>query len=245
MPTDEHDPHGKMNAPQAGVRRLRPWIVVVSALVAVAALACWSIVSKGSSAPAPAAPVVRGELISPLAPTNASPATNALTAPPSKTKQPAVAVAAPLTEPVEVSGDFISTGFDKLAAFPIRVLFKMTNPITFASTPILSGPIPDAIMSFDEKKIAMQGYMLPMKLEDGRVRDFLLMRSRMFCCFGKPLALNEWVTVHMVDSPVKSIMDQPITVYGRLHVGPVKENGQISTIYRLDGARLDGPESVR
>jgi hypothetical protein len=153
-------------------------------------------------------------------------------------------MSAPLATP-EARGDYIPTGFDKLAAFPIRVLFKMTNAVTFASTPILSGPIPDSIQSFDQKNIAMEGYMLPLKLEDGRVRDFLLMRSRMFCCFGKPLALNEWVTVHMVDKTVKSIMDQPITVYGRLHVGPIKENGQISAIYHLDGARLDGPESVR
>jgi hypothetical protein len=244
MPTDEHNSHGKTTAPPPA-RWLRPWILVGSALVVVAGLACWNILSKSSSAPAPAAQVVRGEPISAPTPTNAVPATNALAVAPAKTGQPPTALmSAPLVTP-EVKGDFIPTGFDKLAAFQIRVLFKMTNPITFASTPILSGPIPDAILSFDEKKIAMQGYMLPLKLEDGRVRDFLLMRSRMFCCFGKPLALNEWVTVHMVDDPVKSIMDQPITVYGKLHVGPVKENGQISTIYRLDGARLDGPESVR
>ena len=134
---------------------------MVSVLVAVAALACWSILSKSSPAPAPSAQVVRGEPISAPAPTNAVPSTNALAVAPTKTGQPLAALmSAPLATP-EARGDYIPTGFDKLAAFQIRVLFKMTNPITFASTPILSGPIPDAILSFDEKKIAMQGYMPP------------------------------------------------------------------------------------
>jgi hypothetical protein len=41
---------------------------------------------------------------------------------------------------------------------------------------------------------------------------------------------------------VKAIMDQAITIYGRLHVGEMRENGYLIGIYRLDGQKMDVPE---
>jgi hypothetical protein len=83
--------------------------------------------------------------------------------------------------------------------------------------------------------------MLPLKREDDLITEFLLMRNRNQCCFGKPLAVNEWIHVHMVAKGVKDIMDQPITVYGKLHVGEYSENHQLLGIYRLDGKKMEGP----
>jgi len=37
-------------------------------------------------------------------------------------------------------------------------------------------------------------------------------------------------------------MDIPLTVYGTLHVGEILKNGQLSSIYQLDGEKMDDPE---
>src|SRR5262249_19531505 len=50
--------------------------------------------------------------------------------------------------------------------------------------------------------------------------------------------IHEWVSVKMADKGVKALMDQPVTLYGTLHVGEMRENGYLTGIYRLDGERM-------
>jgi hypothetical protein len=233
--------------------------MLATVCVAIAVVAGVSLAARKSRDKSPLPPAaIHGDLIS-ATPTNSSPPSAPLAqstpaginpgVPATPTPvaaypgpRPTLAVAMlPADSPTPRDG-YAPTGFDKLAAFQIRVFYKMTNAVTFASTPVLSGTIPDRIKSYDGQSVAVQGYMLPTKLADGKVTDFLLMRNRMFCCFGKPLALNEWVCVRMTDKGIQSIMDQPVTIYGKLHVGEIKENGQISGIYRLDGDHMAGPE---
>jgi len=121
------------------------------------------------------------------------------------------------------------------------VYHRVVDPVRLTSVPYLSRPIPDSIKSLENHEVAIKGFMLPLKLENGRVRESLLMRSRSFCCFGIPLQPNEWVHVRMKGEGVKSIMDVPLTVYGTLHVGEVVKNGQLSSIYPLDGEKMDEP----
>jgi len=40
---------------------------------------------------------------------------------------------------------------------------------------------------------------------------------------------------------VKSIMDQPLTIYGTLHVGEIIKSKQMSSIYQMDGEKMDEP----
>ena len=42
-------------------------------------------------------------------------------------------------------------------------------------------------------------------------------------------------------SGVKPVMDQPVTVMGTLHVGPIEENGSLAGIYRLDARKVVDP----
>ena len=52
---------------------------------------------------------------------------------------------------------------------------------------------------------------------------------------------HEWVSVKMADKGVKPLMDQPVTLFGTLHVGEMRENGFLVGIYRMDGERLGEP----
>jgi hypothetical protein len=93
----------------------------------------------------------------------------------------------------------------------------------------------------DGKKVVIQGFLLPVKMDDGLAVEFLLMRNQSMCCYGVPPKINEWISVKMTGKGVKAVMDQPIAVVGTLHVGPALENGLLTGIYDLDGEKIIGP----
>ena len=47
--------------------------------------------------------------------------------------------------------------------------------------------------------------------------------------------------VKMTGKGVKPIMDQAVTLYGKLHVGEIRENGYLVGIYQMDGEKVAGP----
>jgi hypothetical protein len=56
--------------------------------------------------------------------------------------------------------------------------------------------------------------------------------------------ITEFVSVKVPGAGVESILDQPITVQGKLHVGAVLESGYVLGVYRMEGEKLtDGPKS--
>ena len=59
------------------------------------------------------------------------------------------------------------------------------------------------------------------------------------CCYGTTPKITEWVTVKMNDKGVKPIMDQPVTLFGKLHVGETRENGYLVGIYEMVGDKME------
>ncbi len=53
--------------------------------------------------------------------------------------------------------------------------------------------------------------------------------------------INEWVSVRMTSKGVKPVMDQAVTLYGKLKVGEIRENGYLVGIYEMDGESMAGP----
>ncbi|MBC8326123.1 MAG: DUF3299 domain-containing protein [Verrucomicrobia subdivision 3 bacterium] len=138
-------------------------------------------------------------------------------------------------------GDYSLISFDKLASFAYEV---PDDPITDpkAKAIIEKNIIPKVVTDFHKKKIALKGYMLPLKVEGGKITEMLIMRDQSMCCYGTVPKINEWVSVRMPEGKgVKPIMDVPITIFGTLKVGEVLENGYLVGIYELDGDRLGGP----
>lgn len=131
-------------------------------------------------------------------------------------------------------------GFDKLASFTYEMPDDLgnTNQINAARP---ASQIPEAVRAFDRKSVALKGFMLPLKVEGGLVTELLIMRDQSMCCYGAVPKINEWVSVKMTGKGVKPIMDQPITMFGTLHVGEIRENGYLVGIYQLDGEKMAGP----
>lgn len=135
---------------------------------------------------------------------------------------------------------YLSVGFDRLASFRFEttddILEATGDPEEIAAR--TDAMIPETIRALDTKSIALKGYMLPLKVEQGRVTEFLLMRDQSMCCYGTVPEINEWVSVVAANGGLKPIIDEPVTVFGKLHVGEMRENGYLVGIYRMDGESL-------
>jgi hypothetical protein len=144
------------------------------------------------------------------------------------------------TDAAPKDDQFITTGFDKLAAFTFNA--GTDAPVSpenaaEASRQIMA-QIPPAIKALNQKRVAIRGFMLPMKLDHGLVTEFLLLRNQMGCCYGLSPAMNELIDVRTTRKGVPALMDDLITVYGTLHIAEVRENGYLTGIYKLDCDRV-------
>jgi hypothetical protein len=101
--------------------------------------------------------------------------------------------------------------------------------------------IPSGVRALDGSKIVIEGFLLPVRMNDGLAVEFLLMRNQSMCCYGVAPKINEWMTVAVKGQGVKPVMDQPIAVAGVLRVGPILENGSLAGIYRLDADKVSAP----
>ena len=102
--------------------------------------------------------------------------------------------------------------------------------------------IPKRVTRFNQQKVAIKGYMLPLRVQDGKITELLILRDQSMCCYGAVPRINEWVSVRMPEGKgVKPVLEVPITFFGTLRVGEVLENGYLVGIYEMDGERLGGP----
>ncbi len=138
----------------------------------------------------------------------------------------------------EVENGFLRLGFNRLASYHFV-------PPTFdpAADPKAIPPggeeqIPAAVKAWSGQKAIVTGFMLPVKMQDGLVTEFLLVKDPMMCCYGVVPNMNEWVVVKMVKEGVKPLMDVPISFYGTLKVGAMFENGYMTGVYLLEGEKM-------
>jgi len=157
-----------------------------------------------------------------------------------KPTAPAVATpAGPRPPPPEVRQD--ADGYWRVSFLNLASFDFAAPPASAPAEPGSQRNIPDAVRQLDGKRVALSGYMLPLKIADGHVKEFLLIRTPMMCCYGVMPAPNEWVLVRMKDPGVAALMDTPLNLYGTLRVGEVYENDVFSGIYRVEGERVSKP----
>jgi hypothetical protein len=149
------------------------------------------------------------------------------------------AVATPKTEAAPAAdSEFKPVTFATLASY----LYELPNADDPAQKPQAKDQIPQPIKAMNGMKVAVQGFMVPVDLKNGKTSNFLLVKDQSLCCFGRMPRMNEWVSVKM--RPGKSarvIQDQPVTVFGNLEVGEVFDKGEVLSVYRLDSDDVAGP----
>jgi hypothetical protein len=138
---------------------------------------------------------------------------------------------------------YVNVGFDKLSSYAFELSDDLLAPATnsVAATERVEAQIPKPIKALDQKPVVLSGFMLPLKVEGGLVTEMLIMKDQSMCCYGVQPKINEWVSVRMVKTGVKPIMDQPVKLYGKLRVGEMRENGYLVGIYALEGEKMQVP----
>lgn len=141
-------------------------------------------------------------------------------------------VALVLSSAAGVAESYERVGFDRLSGFK----FVPPEPTLDGSTPEGGDEqIPADIKGLNGKKLTVTGYMLPVRLVQGRATEFLLVKDPSMCCYGVMPEMNEWVVVKMKDGGVPPVMDVPVSFYGEFKVGATFENGYMIGIYELAG----------
>lgn len=104
----------------------------------------------------------------------------------------------------------------------------------------LKNQIPEYVKSLDETKVSIEGYMVPLDIQDEKVKSFILTNSMMLCCFGAMPWINEWIYVEMEgESTADFFNDTVIRVSGVLDVGEEIEDGIVLSLYRMDGQSVE------
>lgn len=125
----------------------------------------------------------------------------------------------------------VTVGFDQLASF------EFVAPPDESKAREADAQIPEKVRAYNMKKVAVTGFMLPVKMHEGLVTEFLLVKDAMMCCYGAMPKVTEWVVVKMNGKGVPPLMDVPITFEGTFQVGQIYEGGYLTGLYLLKGDR--------
>jgi len=100
--------------------------------------------------------------------------------------------------------------------------------------------LPDGIKAIDDAPVLIAGFMVPIEFNaDGKVRSFALTQDQLFCCYGVPPKMNEWVMVEMEDGYETEFRnDAPVAVYGSLDVGEEIDDGYVLSLYRMNSNKV-------
>lgn len=93
----------------------------------------------------------------------------------------------------------------------------------------------DDVKKLDKVLVRLRGYILPGVLEKG-IKQFVLVRDNMECCFGPGAALHDCVMVEMDEGRTVEFTTRPVTVEGVFSLHEIKTpDGTYLSIYRLAG----------
>jgi len=139
--------------------------------------------------------------------------------------------------------EILAVGFEKLAAFEYAIVDSATG-----ATPDeieqakLRDQVPAWVRVYQNQRVALTGYMLPLQVANGLAKKFIMMRDVTTCCYGNVPNMNEYVVVTMAGEGVKAVQDVPVVLVGLLRISETYENGYIVSLYQMDGEKLLGPK---
>jgi hypothetical protein len=104
--------------------------------------------------------------------------------------------------------------------------------------PFVSAKLTDKVKQIDGKPIRIRGYILPGFQETG-IKQFVLVRDNMECCFGPGAALHDCILVEMIAPATATFSTRPVSVEGVFSIREIKgPDGKHLAIYHLDGKEV-------
>ena len=78
--------------------------------------------------------------------------------------------------------------------------------------------------------------MLPTRVENGQVRECLIMANQLTCCFGQTPRFCDFIIARIDGPSVAVLQDLPLVFTGRLKVGDVFEGKAWTGFYTMQVA---------
>ena len=92
----------------------------------------------------------------------------------------------------------------------------------------------DKVKKLDGQSIRIRGYILP-GFQQAGIKQFVLVRDNMQCCFGPGAALHDCILVEMVGDATAEFTVTPVSVEGKFSIHEVLgPDGKHLAIYHLD-----------
>lgn len=213
-------------------------VVVQFAIISALALVCprgWSAETPATSPSAyKPVPVVRGEPIVSTTATNPALAST-------------LARARAVAERMQTNGartnatGHLVVGFETLSGFNCETYSEIEPPLRYPVVK-LRGTVPDPVRALDGRRIAITGFMLPLRTSAAGCTNLLLFRDQASCCFGRAPKMNHWIHVTAAAPGLRVATGYPVTILGTLRVGPFLQDGSITSLYEMHGDKLELPD---
>jgi hypothetical protein len=133
-------------------------------------------------------------------------------------------------------------GFDKLSSFAYTLVDAGTG-----ATPeqieehLRQDPVPQWVRTYDNQRVLLTGYLMPLQIENGRTRKFVMMRDVNTCCYGAVPNMNDYLVVTMKGEGVEAIQDVPVDLIGIFHIDHRYEDGYVVSLFTMEGEKFLGP----
>lgn len=98
-------------------------------------------------------------------------------------------------------------------------------------------PLPAEVVALGDRLVGIPGFMLTLG-ETDQMREFVLVESLWGCCFGSIPDVNQTVLVRLTAGETSSYTSGPILVTGTLRVGEEREGAFVTSLYRIEDARV-------
>lgn len=96
----------------------------------------------------------------------------------------------------------------------------------------------DKIEKLSGSAVKIRGYILPSFQQKG-IKQFVLVRDNMECCFGPGAALYDCILVEMAEGKSASFTVRPVSVEGKFEISEfVGPDGKPLAIYRMVGEEV-------
>jgi len=132
-------------------------------------------------------------------------------------------------------------GFDVLAGYDITITEELDNNTTNGAwaDARVNAMIPANIRALDHRAMAVDGFMIPSQMENGKVMEFLLSRNPPACCYGGVPQIHEWIKVRVKPPGVEWEEYNTVRAHGVLRVGAERVDGSLTSIYRMDVDKVE------
>ena len=137
--------------------------------------------------------------------------------------------------------EIYAVGFDKLSSFPYTIVDAGTGAtpeeIKAAQE---KDQVPANIRLYHGQRVLLTGYLMPLTIENGLTKKFVIMKDVNTCCYGSVPNMNDYVVVTMKGAGITPVQDVPVDLVGTFRIDQKYEGGYIVSLFAFDGEKFLG-----